>query len=475
MKDSNLLFIINMFSGIGYSLIAPLFPLLGKEDGLNEELIGWVISLYPIAGTAFTPFVPLICQKFSRIKILMVCTFVEATCTFLYGLFKYISSFPLLIISIFIVRILHGIFAGIIAILVFSLTYSLSSEDELQVALGSLELGFCLGSSAGPIFASFFYKIGGYPLPFFILGIVLYISVYLTKQISEEKLKNDEEMEGNPPFVKFLYYWDINIILIVLIIGMVACTYYLPCLTNHLMNNYNLSVSMSSLFFVIPVIFYVIGLQTLDFFTNKIGIYATSTIGLFLTAISCLFTYPTPPIPKSILCVIFGFIIKGLGQAPVFVPALVAITKKIRDIDNNIDELTANDISSAMYNLFINIGDFIGPVIGGFLSNRFGFNFCNFVIALVMLIYTFIYGKHFYENILEDFHKNKDDSNKLIENDINSNYGKKNLNKSLENCLSPNYYEFKFESLRKNRYSNFSNKRRKSCNSDTPLFKSLMN
>ena len=126
MKGASLLFIINMFSGICYSLIAPLFPLLGKKDGLNEELIRWVISLYPITGTVFTPFVPLICQKFSRIKILMISTFVETTCTFLYGLFNYISSFPLLIITIFIVIILHGIFAGFIAILVFSLTYSLS-------------------------------------------------------------------------------------------------------------------------------------------------------------------------------------------------------------------------------------------------------------------------------------------------------------------------------------------------------------
>ena len=474
MKDLNILFLINMFSGMGYSLVAPLFPLLGEEDGLNEELIGWIISLYPIASTAFTPFVPLMCKKYPRIKLLLFSTFFEATCTLLYGFLNYISSFPLLITSVFIIRTLHGIASGIIGILVYSLTYSLSSESELQIALGNLEIGYCLGASAGPIFASFFYKIGGYPLPFFVLGIFFYISVYLTKKISTEKIENENEIEEESPFMKFLYYWDINVILLALILGMVACTYYYPCLTYHLMNNYHLSASISSLFFIIPIIFYVIGLQTLDFFTNKIGIYATSSIGLFLAAISCLFTYPTPPLPKKIIFVIFGFVIKGLGQAPIFVPTLVAMTKKIKDIDNNVDELTANDISSAMYNLCVDVGDFIGPIIGGFLSNRFGFNFCNFVVALVIGIYSFIFAKHFYKNILENLNKNDIDNLKELEEvNIDKNKEKNDLNKSCEYSFSPSFYGFKFESLRKNKYLSFNNRRKERSNSKTSLFSSL--
>ena len=475
MKDLYILFLVNMFSGIGYSLIAPLFPLLGEEDGLNEELIGWMISLYPVASTAITPFVPLMCKKFQRIKILYFSTFFEATCTLLYGSLEYISSFSLLIIIIFIIRIINGICSGIIAILVYSLTYSLASENELQIALGNLEIGFCLGAAAGPVFASFLYKIGGYPLPFFVLGAFLYISFYLSKKISLEKIENENEIEEDPPVMKFLFYWDISVILIALILGMVACTYYYPCLTYHLMNNYHLSPSISSLFFIIPTIFYVIGLQTLDFFTNKIGIYATASIGLLLAAISCFFTYPTPPLPKNIIFVIFGFIIKGLGQAPVFVPTLVAMTKKIKDIDSNVDELTANDISSAMYNLCVDVGDFIGPIIGGFLTNRFGFNFCNTVIAFVIGIYSFIFAKYFYKNILEELNKS---GNRLIEMkevniDKNNNKEKNDLNRSVEYGLSSNFNRFRFESFRKNRYGSFNNRRKERNNSKTSLFSSL--
>ena len=36
-KEVLILFFLNMFSGAGYSIIAPLFPILGKEDSISED------------------------------------------------------------------------------------------------------------------------------------------------------------------------------------------------------------------------------------------------------------------------------------------------------------------------------------------------------------------------------------------------------------------------------------------------------
>ena len=43
---------------MGYSLAAPLFPSLGNSEILTEEILGWIISTYSLAGTLLTPFVP---------------------------------------------------------------------------------------------------------------------------------------------------------------------------------------------------------------------------------------------------------------------------------------------------------------------------------------------------------------------------------------------------------------------------------
>ena len=65
---------------MGYSLIAPLFPILGKQNGLNYAVIGWIISAYATTNTITTPFIPLLVQKLTRLKLLYLSTFFVATC-----------------------------------------------------------------------------------------------------------------------------------------------------------------------------------------------------------------------------------------------------------------------------------------------------------------------------------------------------------------------------------------------------------
>lgn len=489
MKNTTLFFLINMFSGMGYSLVSPLFPSLGKKDNLSEEILGFIISTYSIASTILTPFIPTLSKKFSRIKLLCIATFFEATCTLLYGFLPFIPSHKILIIIIFTLRTLHGFCAAIIGTLVYSLTISLADESEIQMSLGNLEVGWSLGTSSGPLFASFFYKIGGYSLPFISLGLFLYISVYIAKSVDSEKLNKDDESEEDPPFASLLIYPQIFLILIAFIISMIDITFYYPCLTNHLTKNYNLSISTSSLFFMIPIISYIFILQFLDKLSSKFGIYLTFSIGLIVSVISPIFLYPCPPIPKSLISIIIGFLLVGAGSAPVFVPGLVALAKNIRKIDKNIDELSANDISSAINNLTIAIGDFSGPIIGGFFTSRFDFNYCCFIVFLPGIIYAFIFILYFFGNIKEEikilFSKEKIESEKFNKELIDSEVKDKEENKSDEDLLNSsimnksvfelNNWKFKFESFSLRRHS-FSNRfKRKERISKISLYSNLTN
>ena len=51
-----ILFILNTFSAVGYSLIAPLFPTLESKQNLGEDLIGFIISMFPLTNFGITPF-----------------------------------------------------------------------------------------------------------------------------------------------------------------------------------------------------------------------------------------------------------------------------------------------------------------------------------------------------------------------------------------------------------------------------------
>ena len=417
---------MNTFSGMGYSILAPLFPSLGTKQGLTESLIGTIISIFALSNTLITPFTPYLCKKFSRINLLYFATFCEATCSLLYGLFGLIKSFYLLIILMFINRIIHGCCCGIIGTLVYSLTISLSDKKETKKALGNLEIGWCIGSTCGPVFASIFYKIGGYPLPFIVLGLFMYISVYLAIQVGHEKTESNEETEGNPEILKFLKYSDVDIIIGSLMLGFLGQTFYFPCLTNHLGENFHLSVSVSSLFFIIQAAAYFIAVQCLDKTTKFFGLYGTSCIGLVLTALGVLMVYPVPPLPKSIAIIIMGCTLIGGGDVPILIPGIIILSKAIKKDDPNIDALTANDLSSAINNLAFAIGDCIGPIIGGFLSTHLGFKYCCLIISLVIFLYSILFFAYFYNDIVfykninenDDFENNNnlcvDEENELI-------------------------------------------------------------
>ena len=477
MKDTFLLALINMFSGMGYSLVSPLFPSLGEKDKLSEELLGWIISTYSIAGTILTPFVPKLIKNFSRINLLCLSALSEATCTFLYGFLIYINSFPFLITIIFILRIIHGLSSAIIGTLVYSLTISLSDEDELQISLGNLEIAWSLGTALGPLFASFCYNFGGFSLPFFLLGILLYLSVYVAKNIHSEKLNSENEADKDPSFGKFLIYPMIFLIIGGLLVVMLISSFYFPCLTKHLEQNYELSIRTSSLFYVIPTVSYIFILQFLDSLTQKLGIYLIYFSGLIITSLSALFIYPCPPIPKNILFIIIGFLLNGIGSAPVFIPGLVLLSKSISKVDSSIDELTANDISSAINNLTIDIGEFLGPIVGGFFTSRYDFKFCCFIIFVISISYSAIFFVYFHSYIKEDIN-NYFYGKKIQKKDVDINKIKGEIDSDMimddsVSCISLVQFNsgflggFKFESIsrRRNSYASMFRKQRLSRDS----------
>ena len=386
-----------MFSGMAYSIIAPLFPIAAEKHGINEEVLGYLISICALVCFCVSPFVPLIIKKFGRIFILYTSTFAEASCVLSYGFFNYIPSYHSFIIISFTIRIIHGLFCGIISIIIYSIISSISTDEEVQMALGYMEIAWCIGLSAGPLFASIFYKIGGFTLPFLALGSLLYISVYLTKIISAENTNSEENSDNKEESSYFKSVFHLNIILNMLAItlGIIATTFYFPCLTNHLTNNYHLSVSIASLFFIVGMVFYMFFLRYLTAITNKLGMEKTPCLGLLMITFGCLFVYPVFPIPQNLFSILIGLCLIGGAGAPLNVPGLINMSNYLKIYDTNLDELTSNDIASTLYSLANSIGDFVGPTLGGFLSTKFGFKNCCLIVSVLFGSYLIYYSWYF--------------------------------------------------------------------------------
>ena len=191
-----ILFIINSFDSMGYSLIAPLFPIIGENMQISESLLGWIIAVNSLANFSITPFAPQLIQKIGRFKIFYISSFIYSFSVISYGLFKYITNFTFFVLISFTIRIIHGMATGIISTVIYSLGVSLSTPEELTTSLGYLEVAWSLGVSIGPVCASFLYHFGGFSLPFYTIGILFFIPIYLIKYLNNDK-NNDEKLVIN--------------------------------------------------------------------------------------------------------------------------------------------------------------------------------------------------------------------------------------------------------------------------------------
>ncbi len=59
--------------------------------------------------------------------------------------------------------------------------------------MGYLELGFSIGLAIGPIGASIFYSLGGYSLPFFAFGAIMFICIPALSTIEITEASSEEE------------------------------------------------------------------------------------------------------------------------------------------------------------------------------------------------------------------------------------------------------------------------------------------
>ena len=151
-----LLFTLNIFASMGYSLIAPLFPILATKNHLSESLLGWIISIYSLTNFLITPFSPQIIKKIGRLKLFYSTLILEAFSTIIYGIFKYISNSTFLIFISFLVRLVHGVGSGLMSTLLYSLGVSISAPEEVTQSLGYLEVAWSVGIS---IFASLLFHL----------------------------------------------------------------------------------------------------------------------------------------------------------------------------------------------------------------------------------------------------------------------------------------------------------------------------
>ena len=309
---------------------------------------------------------------------------------------------------------MQGIGAGISGVIIYSLAVNYSKKNEINKNVGYIEIGYAIGYAVGPIFGTFMKSYFGYQSPFYLLGFIKLIAI---ASVSQFKITNVESEDTS--FFKILFNWKILLTFLAVIIGLNSVIFYEPVLGNHLYDIYKISNRIYSIFLDIQVIANFLSVNFSNKIINKLGCKLSISLGLFMTFIGVNLLGPINYLPNSVYFTIFGLILLGPCEVIISLSSVEDyINTIVYDLKYKRDE--ANDIASSVYSLSTSLGDAVGPIIGGFFTERNGFvDACKYVSLQNLLwfgVFTIFSLKEIKYQLDERKMKKKDDKGtELIE------------------------------------------------------------
>ena len=385
-----LLTILNLLSATGYSIIAPLLPIISSAHEISETISGLIFSSYSIANIIIIPFIPNIFNKIPKKISFQLSALIESITAMIFGCLYYIENKNLFILISFFNRFIQGIAAAITAILIYSLAVTFSQKREIKKNIAMVEIGYSLGLAIGPILGSYLYKYYNFLTPFLFLGILKLICLILIIKIP---IENECSTYTNNNFFLFFFHPKILLTFLANVVELASVNFYYPVIGEHLSKFYNLSLETSSIFFDIQILSYFLSFYFVSPIFNSFGSKLTISFGLLINSFFVTFLFPGNLFPRNLIIIIIGMILLGPAQALVNIPSMEDYLNTLKfyfDFEDN----DANDISSMLYNLSINLGDAIGPIVGGFFTEIKNFEFACFYVSVidVLMFFLFILG-----------------------------------------------------------------------------------
>uniref|UniRef100_A0A1Y1NFI9 Major facilitator superfamily (MFS) profile domain-containing protein n=4 Tax=Photinus pyralis TaxID=7054 RepID=A0A1Y1NFI9_PHOPY len=378
--------IVDFMCFCSMSIMAPFFPKEATEKGLSNTLSGFVFSFYAlvmfVTSPIFGKILPLLGAKFLFISGITL----TGTCNILFGLLEYVQDYTLFSTLCFVIRGFEAV--GASAFSTASYVFVVHSfPEKISSVLGILETFVGLGLSVGPAIGGVLYSLGGFQLPFFVLGVAMIavtpINVFLLPPVNDFVVGT-----GGGSILKLLKVPAVIITSIVIIVISSIWAFLDPTLEPHL-REFNLSPEQIGLIFFLFSALYGISSPFWGWLTDKFNNHwSMMVIGMVFAAIALLILGPCPYIPilvNTIWSNLLALSILGIFVALALLPAFQGLLKSA--IDGGCDDsLATYSLVAGVWSGMYSLGEVIGPSLGGYLLHNYGFGVCSTVMALITLL-----------------------------------------------------------------------------------------
>ena len=145
----------------------------------------------------FAPLFGFLLNKMGRKNVLILGCLCESIAMFCFGLFVLIENPITYGVMSFLCRVIEGFGNGCLNSATSSII-SFNYADNMGNLMGLTQTFTGLGMLAGPIFGSLLYESGGFKLPFFVTGALLFVLIFpIAYFLKNDKNSGDEDIDAS--------------------------------------------------------------------------------------------------------------------------------------------------------------------------------------------------------------------------------------------------------------------------------------
>ncbi|XP_053143687.1 MFS-type transporter SLC18B1 isoform X2 [Hemicordylus capensis] len=362
---------INFSSMICYSILGPFFPKEAENKGASSTIIGLIFGCFALFNFLTSLIMGQFLVQIGAKFMFVTGMFISGCVTILFGMLDRAPDGPIFIALCFLVRTVDAI--GFAAAMTASFSILAKAfPNNIATVLGSLEIFTGLGLVLGPPLGGFLYQSFGYEVPFIVLGCLVLLLVPLNMCL----IPKYDSTPSKDSFWKLVALPKIILLSFTMFSLSASLGFLDPTMSLFVLEKFHLPTGYVGLVFLGLALSYSLTSPLLGFLSDKKPSLRKwlLVIGGLLSAVCYFMLGPAPILHIEsklwlfvLMLVMIGFSL-GMSSIPIF-PEILSCA-----YENGFEEgLSLLGLVSGLFSAAWSLGSFVGPVLGGFINDKLGF------------------------------------------------------------------------------------------------------
>ena len=395
MRNNKLLVMIctnlaNLCCHAVYSVLASFFPQEAKAKGMSDDMVGFVFAVFAAVIFVCSPFAGRLMSKYGKVWVYIWGISIVSVSTILFSIASWVPAGAPFAIWCIAMRLAQGIGSAMEETAMYAIIADLDSE-RVTLYLGICEISTGLGYMIGPPLGGLLFTVGGFAMPFIILGMMVAPAaalLYTYMPPDAWRLSKGED-KADVSMRTLLRSPQVMVIAVAAMLANSDYAFMEPTLGEHAAASGLASTPDAiGMLFSVAMTSYTLSCPIIGVLAKRenMGPRPVIVIGLLLQILGFILIGPSPLLRleghASMSLMVVSLLCFGVGEAMSMTPVMDDMMHSCGEYA----EESVNALSSLMASAF-SLGQMAGPLIGSSLTQRMGFGWACTLMAVCLVLH----------------------------------------------------------------------------------------